>query len=163
MEYPQYQSIVPRQGGGGGGESGGWWQSLQKYFCGGGGGLETDAPVLIRVFIPPNVDIKLPEKETEKYGPTGEKIDVNEIDKKPSKPFYFVLPPNQVLPSNQVPPYNNYYYPNTQIIQPSVFPNLIRSNSFPPIFNANTIAQRINSLKTKIDGSDANDKMYKSN
>lgn len=157
MEYPPYQTIVPRQGSGDG-ESGGWWQSLQKYFC--GGGVETDAPILIRVFIPPNVDIKLPEKETEKYGPTGEKIDVDEIDKKPSKPFYFVLPPNQVP---VLPPYNNYYYPNAQIIQPSVFSNSIRSNSFPPIFNTNSIAQRINSLKTKIDGSDANYKMNESN
>lgn len=113
-------------GGQGGGEGGGgFWQTVINYFgsCGGAGdeggegGGELVRKVIIRkAIIPPPVEIKVPERESEKLGATEtEKVEVDEL--KPSKPFYFVLPPSP----NQL-----YNYPQTNFIG--------RPNTFNPFY-----------------------------
>lgn len=152
LVYPQYQLLPSRQDGGGGGgqggSGGGFWQTFQSYFC----GDMVDAPVRAR--IPPNIDMKLTEKEAEIDGSTEQKVEADKVTKEPSKPYYFVLPPNQ-LPSY-------YYYPSTQFVQPSIFPKLIgtnaRANEFSQFINANAIQQPIHGVKDEVKSNDLIDK-----
>lgn len=135
LVYPQYRPIVPSGRGqselGGGGNAGGFCQALNGFFS---GCSTPDAPA--RSVIPPSINPvsvgSLTEKEPEKLGPTGEKI---ESDEKPSKPFYFVLPPNSIL--------------KPQYVQSILLPHL-RSNVSPQIRNANAIAQPIEQLAAEI-------------
>lgn len=118
MVYPQYQLLIPREGEGGGESGGSFWQGIVNYFggsCDGGG---------TRSAIPPSVDMTFPEKETNKQGATDKD---EKLDKKPAKPFYFVLPPN---------PDFQYYYPQPQLFRdPTIFPKTIENRQFPRNLN----------------------------
>lgn len=116
MLYPQF---VPREGEGGGDGGGGFWQGVINYFgsCGGEG-----SGSYIRI-IPPTIETKVPDGDTEK---TMQK-EGGSIDRKPSKPFYYVLPPS---------PGFNHYFP-----QPDLFNQPIVTTSF-RISNAKSINDR---------------------
>ncbi|XP_055306042.1 uncharacterized protein LOC129570455 [Sitodiplosis mosellana] len=114
--YPQYRYVVPRDGEAG--EFGNdFWQSLTNYFssCGDGGG----GGAYFRRIIPPTIETKIPEGDTEKQGEAEKEIG---IDRKPSKPFYYVLPPS---------PGFNYYFPQPNLFnQPIIESKYIASSSF---------------------------------
>lgn len=112
---------MPREGeeGGEGGEGeeggGGFWQSIFNYFgsCGEGDGSS------FRAIIPPTSDLKHPDGDLEKQGPTEKK---ENNYRKPSKPFYYVLPPA---------PNINYYYSQPDISgQQNILPKYIASIPF---------------------------------
>lgn len=122
--------LIPREGaeGGGGGGQGGFWDTLIGYFnsCDEGGEGGDDGGFggfgsgkyqrkRIPIIIPPPIESKLPDKEAEKIdAPEKEKVDEN----KPSKPFYYVLPPNSNRPISyrlenfirQPNNFNSFYY-----------------------------------------------------
>lgn len=133
--YPQYQFVVPREGEGGEGEAGGgFWQSIINYFgtCGGGDEYfrrRTIPPPIDPTKIPgaDTIDIKVPGGDTEKQG-SKEKDDG--IDRKPSKPFYYVLPPA---------PGFNYYFPQ---------PNLFRQPITTPLKYLSSDSFRIKNAKS---------------
>lgn len=107
---------MPREGEGGGDGGGGFWQSVINYFgsCDGGGGGGG-----FRRIIPPTIDTKIPDGETDKQGITQKE---DGIDRKPSKPFYYVLPPT---------PGFNYYFPQPNLFnQPNLYPKYISTNAF---------------------------------
>lgn len=85
----RYVVLIPRDGEE---DGGGFWESLISSFAscdeGGGGGYQHKR-------IPPPIDSKLPNKEAEKIDAL-EKEKVDEIQ--PTKPFYYVLPPNSNRP-----------------------------------------------------------------
>lgn len=116
MFYPQF---VPREGEGGG--EGGFWQGVINYFgsCGG-----ESSGRYFRI-IPPTIETKIPDGDPEKQG-TIQKEDES-IDRKPSKPFYYILPPS---------PGFNHYFP-----QPYLFNQPIVTTSF-RISNAKSINDR---------------------
>lgn len=111
--------MVPRDDESDGGN--GWenWQSYWDQFsswtgCGAGSGRDG----LFRAIIPPSVETKLPDNEPDKQG-TIDKAE--QIDQKPSKPFYYVLPP-------ALPPFNYYYLQPNLFDQQKIFPKYITSN-----------------------------------
>lgn len=114
--YPQYQYryVSARDGE----EGGGFWQQVINYFgsCGEGGGGGASAN--FRKIIPPTVDTKVPEAEAE-IEKQGEPPKESVIDRKPSKPFYYVLPPS---------PGFTYYFPQPDLFKPQIIPpNAIQS------------------------------------
>lgn len=108
--YPQYRYVLRD-----GEDGGGFWQQVINYFgsCGEGGG---GASANFRAIIPPTVDTKIPEAgaeaaaQPEKQGEPPKEI---LIDRKPSKPFYYVLPPS---------PEFNYYFPQPDLFKPQAIP-----------------------------------------
>lgn len=135
--YPQYQFLVPREGEEGGG---GFWQTIVNYFGGCGEGGEGGA--YFRRIIPPTIDTKIPEGDTEKQGPPTKE---DGIDRKPSKPFYYVLPPS---------PGFNYYFPQPNLFNPpNVAPKYITTNSF-RVATAKSLGDEVvsktNEINTKI-------------
>lgn len=88
LVYPQYVISVARDGEGG--DDGDFWKCIRNYFAGGQGGGSR-----IRNAIPPSaMETKLPDKEIEKLSTPNKEENFQE---KPSKPFYYVLPPNSGL------------------------------------------------------------------
>ncbi|XP_031621519.1 uncharacterized protein LOC116339647 [Contarinia nasturtii] len=108
--YPQYQLVVPREGEEGGEGDSFSWANVFNCFSGGGGGS-------LRAVIPPGIDTKHPDGEQDQK----ESTDKNQIDRKPSKPYQYILPPA---------PDFNYYFPQPDLFaRPPIFPKYIASNS----------------------------------
>lgn len=133
MLYPQF---VPREGEGGGEGGGGFWQGVFNYFgsCGGEG-----SGTYSRI-IPPTTQTTVTDGNAEKQG-TMQKED-GLIDRKPSKPFYYVLPPS---------PGFNHYFP-----QPDLFNQPFVTTSF-RISNAKSINDRMISKNDEINTKNPSD------
>lgn len=129
--------VIPKEGEeSGGGDGGGFWQSFISSF---GSCDETRVSNFdnkefqrkqIPKIVPPPIDSKIPESEIEKQNST-DKEQTNEI--KPSKPFYYVLPPN----SDYL-----YFYPQSNFIStPSNFNSFYYRQNIPQSTTIKSVAQ----------------------